>query len=354
MTDVLLVARDGGGTASAEIRVARRLVAHGHRVRVAGSPTIAHLASGLDFHPIGDTDPTPLAKHLSDRLDGADIVVADCMLYGALIAATVGDVPSAALMPTVYLADRRVGSTMAAQPKWGRVRAAINDARRGFGLPEVASVTDQILAADRVLVLTSRAFELPDVRPPAHVTYVGPQLDDIPPGDWRPQWTDKPLVLVSLSTSDQGQVELLHRLLAALGQLPVRALVTVGPAVDPARFDPPDNSTVERFVPHSAVLPHAALVVTHAGHGTVMAALRAGVPLVCVPMGRDQHDVAARVRHHGVGVGVTADAHVPALTGTIQQVLADPGYTEAAQRMATAITAEDPDRVVDSIVAAAG
>ncbi|WP_285486427.1 glycosyltransferase [Amycolatopsis taiwanensis] len=354
MKDVLLVVRDGGGTAPAEIRVARRLVAHGHRVRVVGPPTVAHLAAGLDFHVVADTEPAPLAKHLDGRLDGVDIVVADCMLFGALIAATVRDVPSAALMPTVYLADRLVGSTLAAQPHWVRVRTAINDARRGFGLPEVAAVTEQILAADRVLVLTSRAFELPEVCPPANVVYAGPQLDDSPPGQWGPKWTDRPLVVVSLSTSDQDQADLLHRLLAAVGELPVHALVTLGPAVDPAQFDPPDNTSLERFVPHSAVLPHAALVATHAGHGTVMSALRAGVPLVCIPMGRDQYDVAARVRHHGAGISVPADADVVTLTGAIRRVLAEPGYTKAARHMATAITAEDPDRVVEAIVTAVG
>lgn len=159
--------------------------------------------------------------------------------------------------------------------------------------------------------------------------------------------------MVSLSTSDQGQADLLRRLLAALGQLPVRALVTVGPAVDPTQFDPPDNTILELFVPHSAVLPHAALVITHAGHGTVIAALRAGVPLVCIPMGRDQYDVAARVRHHGVGVALPVDAEVCALADGIQRVLAEPEFAEAARRMAAAITSEDPDQVVDAIVPAA-
>jgi MGT family glycosyltransferase len=352
MTHVLLVVRDGGGTASVETRVARRLVERGHRVRVAGPPAIAHLASELDFHPIADTEPAPLAVHLMDHLEGADIVVADCMLYGALIAATVGGLPSAALMPTVYLADRLVGSAVAAQPHWVGTRATINDARRHLGLPEVDSVIDQILAANRVLVLTSRAFELPDVRPPANVVYVGPQFDDATPESWHPPESDKPLVLVSLSTSDQGQADLLRRLLAALGQLPVRALVTVGPAVEPTQFDPPANTILERFVAHSAVLPHATIVITHAGHGTVMAALRAAVPLVCIPMGRDQYDVAARVRHHGVGVDLPVDADVPALADGINKVLAKPEYAEAARRMAAAITSEDPGQVVDAIIKA--
>ena len=246
---------------------------------------------------------------------------------------------------------------LAAQPTWVRVRDAVNAARRGAGLPPVESVTDQILAADRVLVLTSRAFELPDVHPPANVCYVGPQLADAPadpPADaWQPPAGDTPLVLVSLSTEAQDQTDLLRRLLAALGQLPVRALVTTGPAVDPGRFDPPDTVVLARFVPHASVLPHASLVVTHAGHGTVLAALRAGVPLVCVPMGRDQYDVTARVRWHGAGIGLAADAAVPELAAGIRAVLAEPAHAAAARRMAAAIAAEDPDRVVGEIVALA-
>jgi MGT family glycosyltransferase len=379
MTDALFVVRDGGGTAPAELRLARRLVAHGHRVRVAGPPGIAPLASGLPFHPLADLAPTPLCAALLGRdtasrgtaspgtdgapagaralspgglLSGADIVVADCLLHGAPIAATVAGLPSAALMPTVYLADRLAGSALAAQPRWARMLTEINAARRAVRLPAVGSVTDQILAADRVLVLTSRAFELPTVQPPSHVEYVGPQLGSATgTGDWRPPPGDRPLVLASLSTEEQDQLALLRRLVAALGRLPVRGLVTVGPVVDPARLDPPDNVAVERFVPHAAVLDRAELVITHAGHGTVLAALRAGVPLVCVPMGRDQYDVAARVSHHGAGIVLPADASVAALVDGARRVLAEPAYASAARRLRTAIATEDPDRAVAAVVA---
>ena len=56
-----------------------------------------------------------------------------------------------------------------------------------------------------------------------------------------------------------------------------------------------------RFVPHGEVLPHASLVVTHAGMGTVMSALSHGVPLLCLPLGRDQFFNAAMVERLGAG-----------------------------------------------------
>ena len=54
----------------------------------------------------------------------------------------------------------------------------------------------------------------------------------------------------------------------------------------------PDNVTVTRWARHAEVLPHCSAVITHGGHGTVMKALIAGVPLIVVPLGRDQPDNA--------------------------------------------------------------
>jgi UDP:flavonoid glycosyltransferase YjiC (YdhE family) len=90
-------------------------------------------------------------------------------------------------------------------------------------------------------------------------------------------------------------------------------------------------------------------VVTHAGHGTVLAAVTAGVPLVCVPMGRDQPAVAARVTHHGLGVAVDPDADATALRDAVRRVLGDPACRAAATRMVRAI--EPPDRAATEIEA---
>ncbi|MDA3897991.1 MAG: glycosyltransferase [Desulfobacteraceae bacterium] len=73
-------------------------------------------------------------------------------------------------------------------------------------------------------------------------------------------------------------------------------------------LDAPDNIKIVSSAPHSQIFPHADAVVTHAGHGTVIRALAYGLPVVCLPMGRDQTDNAARVVHHGVGLKLSPKA----------------------------------------------
>lgn len=379
---VAQVIRDGGGTAPVELTVAAKLRDRGHRVELYGPPEVAGHAREAGFAPrvldwpaeLGPRTAEDLvprmigasvswARQLAPRLAGeaVDVVVADCAVFGALMAARLAGVPSAALMPTVYVAGpaRRRDSPPGDGPRgdsppgdWAPALAGINRARAALGLAPVGSVTEQVVDADRLLLLTSRAFELPDVEPPAHARYVGPQLPAPgPAAPYRLPAGDQPLVLVSLSTTDQGQLDLLERLLAALAGLPVRALVTVGPAVDPGRLAPAANTVVARFVPHRLVLPHASLVVTHAGHGTVMAALSAGVPLVCVPMGRDQPAVAARVAHHGLGISVDPHAGTAELRAAVQRVLGDPTYRDATRRMAALV--EPSGRAVEEVEALA-
>ena len=167
----------------------------------------------------------------------------------------------------------------------------------------------------------------------------------------------QPLVLVGLSSTVMRQEGLLQRAADALGQLPVRGLVTTGPAVDPAVISAPGNVTVTRWVRHADVLPHCSAVITHGGHGTVMKALIAGVPLVLVPLGRDQPDNAGRVVHAGAGIRLRKNATASALRAAVSQVIEDPRYRAAARQMAARLAAErDDNRAVDELeqVAARG
>jgi len=302
----------------------------------------------------------------------AAVVAADCMLPGALVGAEAVGVPAVSLMHSVYgyfhpapgLPPRGLGFRQARGPA-GRLRDAVgwwvvarvyrrdglpalNAARATFGLPPLHTAFAQEDRAARVLVLTSPAFDFRARALPANVQYTGmPFADDATAVAWNPPWPAdqrQPLILVSLSTTTMQQAAVIQRILQALTGLPVRGLVTLGPSVDPATFRAPVNVVLRSFVPHTTVLPQVAAVITHAGHGTVMAALAHGVPLICLPLGRDQPDVAARVVAAGAGVRLTADASSTQIRRALQQVLTTRGFAERARHMAAAITRENGAR----------
>jgi UDP:flavonoid glycosyltransferase YjiC (YdhE family) len=91
-------------------------------------------------------------------------------------------------------------------------------------------------------------------------------------------------------------------------------------------------------------------VVTHAGHGTVLKALAAGVPVVAVPLGRDQLDNAARVAHHGAGIRLAPRAKPDRIAAAVRRVVEEPTFRAAAERMAASIAAEiAEDRAVTAL-----
>src|SRR5205085_4793966 len=100
--------------------------------------------------------------------------------------------------------------------------------------------------------------------------------------------------------------ELYRRAIDALAPVPARVLVTIGEARGVSELGPlPPNVRVERWVPQDEVLPHAAVVVGHGGHGTTLGALRHGVPQVVLPLfSLDQWANAAAVARTGAGRAV--------------------------------------------------
>jgi MGT family glycosyltransferase len=201
----------------------------------------------------------------------------------------------------------------------------------------------QMLGGDRVLVLTSPVFDFTSPHLPKHVRYVGAQLDD---PTWSQPWQSpwpasdtRPLVLVGLSSTFQNQTATLRRIVQALSGLPVRALLTLGGTIRPDEVTGSDNVVVVPSAPHGQVLPHVSVLITHCGHGTTLKGLAAGVPLVCLPMGRDQDDTAARVVYRGAGVRLKPSAPAAKIRAAVQHVLETPSYRENAGRLAAALRA---------------
>lgn len=415
--EFLFVVWAGGGNVPPQLTVARRLVARGHRVRMLAPSVLREPieAAGIGFEPYGETPDhdesvpersivrdfearsrTAARAAARDNLVGAmarpvaadvlrtlerrtaDVVAFDYVLFGSLFAAEKAGIPAAMLIHTVYpfpapgLPPYGMGWTPMGGPL-GRLREGVgrsifrqvferpllprfNDVRAALGLEPLHSIAELLERVDRAFVLTSPAFDFPS-RLPANAEYVGPQLDAVAANPaWDSPWPrgdDRPLVVVGLSTTHQGHDSLLERIVDALASLPVRALVTTGGAT--LRLTPPANVHVAAFVPHAQVLPEAAVVVTHAGLGTVHAALAHGLPLVCLPVGRDQPDNAARVAWHGAGLRLSSKSSSAKIGAAVETVLGEPAFAASARRLAAAFAEERAtERAPNALEAVAG
>jgi MGT family glycosyltransferase len=392
---VLVVGWDSGGGVEAVREVVRKLVGRGHAVVVLGPPGLRPRfeTAGASFaayeHVPGHHGGGPQADLLRDwevrsrtgrtrrlvdamfghapevcrdvrqALEGKrfDVVVVDGLVPAAHCAAEAAGVPSVHLLhaPSGHAGGwRDRGRRALDDVLFRRGLAPLNQARRQLGLEPVTRPFAPVEWARRVLVCTSATFDFDAPLDTGIVRYVGPQLDDAqttqPADPWA--WAlDGPRVLVAMSTTFMDQLAILHRTARALGELKVSGLMTTGASVDPASVPAPSNVRVVEWVRHADALRCSA-VVTHGGHGTVIKALGAGVPLVVAPQGRDQPANAARVTRLGAGVAVRPT--VRSLGRAVQRVLADERFTHGARRFARRLAEErDEGLVVDEVERAA-
>jgi UDP:flavonoid glycosyltransferase YjiC (YdhE family) len=341
MSRVLVLSWDGGGNTPSAFNLGSRLVRRGHRVRMIGWDTMAvrAAAAGLEFTTYPSVRPWPAAvrhedgwQRIETALFGAateadvvaeaqsfraDVLVVDCMLTAGYAAAQRLGLPVVSLVHVRYAPFVH---------QWGS----------SVLKTDVAALLD---SSRCVLALQPPGFDPPDLLRRG-ATAVGAVLR---PGATEPidpvlaerlAESGDPWVLLSLSTTLQGQAEVLPRLVGALGALPVRVLVTLGGVLAPDSVAAPDGVTVCGYVPHGTVLPQMSAVVTHAGMSSVATALAAGVPMVCVPQGRDQPLNAARVEELGAGLNLAPDAPAEDLAVAVRAVLADGAFRSAAQRLA--------------------
>jgi UDP:flavonoid glycosyltransferase YjiC (YdhE family) len=255
-----------------------------------------------------------------------DVAVIDCLLWGALAAVERARVPAAVFVHTIY------GRRFAAEDRPHR-RERLNSTRALFGLGPVVSLVDAWHRLQLVLVASARCFDRPPEPLPENTVYCGPlrlptQLQsDLP---WQPD------VVVSFSTASVLVPRLMQRVLEALGSLPVRSAVSSNvPGLAPA-----GNTVVRDWIAHDLVLPGARLVITHGGHGSVLAALLHGVPVLCLPLVADQPFVSQRVVDHGAGIALPPSASVSEIRAAVEALLWEERFTAAARVLAEEIARE--------------
>jgi UDP:flavonoid glycosyltransferase YjiC (YdhE family) len=364
MTRYLMVTWDGAGNLVSTLGIARTLVAGGHDVRMIGHASIQERCGDqgtrfIPFTPAADWDPLQVPGNFEEEMEmirgrlsfnpaigddvraelerePADVLVVDSMLFTALSAAEASGLPTATLIHTPYSVFR--GGPLVEMFAVGI--PPLNAYRAALGLAPVSQLVELHDNPELALVALPKEFE-PDSPDAANVFRMGPVLD-APALQRTDEVVDlgdgsSPLVLVSLSTAEQEQLGLLQSIADAVAGMPVRAIVTTGPAIEPAAIVAGPNTQVVQYQAHSKILPVASLVITHAGLGTVMASLGQGVPLVCVPMGRDQFFNAERVASLGAGLMLPPGSDAAAVAAAATTVLNDERFRDAAQEMATTI-----------------
>ncbi len=129
---------------------------------------------------------------------------------------------------------------------------------------------------------------------------------------------------------------LVRRSLDALADEPVRVLATTNRAVPAGEIEAPGNARVVDWVSYSQVMPEAALVICHGGHGTVVRALEAGAPLLCCGSAGDMGENGARVAWAGAGLAIPRRlARAAAIRWATRRLLAERNFRARARAIGT-------------------
>jgi MGT family glycosyltransferase len=341
--------------------LAAALVDHGHDVRVIGSEGLQTRfeRAGARFRPfpraqaphlkeagVSEDNELGLTRFMSGRrlaedvleeLDSepTDVAVVDAFLSGGLAAAEKAGVPAVPLVHVLYAPT--VEGPLATQ--WDPTRPMVESSRRRLEIPELDPAVPLMVGlwsrCPIVLACVPQPFDFPSDHLPSNARYVGPILDAPMESPWQP---GSGRVLISFSTTAMRQDDVLQRSLDGLGNVDVEVVCTLG-GIPIEGLTAPPNASISDWISHSEVLPRTDVVVTHAGLSTVMTALASGVPMVCMPMGRDQPLNAQRVATLGLGLELSPAAPPDAIREAVEGVLADESFRQRANSMAKDIAA---------------
>ena len=261
-------------------------------------------------------------------------------------------------------------TTLIGKARWslGSASASFNPAERL--LPRLFAAASAILASYETgltaahlhgahgtietLVYYPRAFEAAGDEFGANIHFVGPCLPAGQAGQseslgagWQPAG-DGPVIAVSLGTVFNRQPEVFRRCLAALAGTGGQVVAALG-GLDPASLGRlPPNVEVHSFLPLLQLLPHADVLVGHAGMRSTMEALSLGVPIAAMPQMPEQRVTARRLADLGLGLCLEPEEQTgEAVLAAVARLLAD-----TAARSALAWMREEIEQAPGAVGAA--
>ena len=346
------------------------------------------VTSGVDMHPLLDQLGVPahrsgvtLAESYQRIPDGAVIsrlppeeqpIFAAQHLFGAGAVDQARDVLA---LVDGWRPDLVVHDTLELGTATAAVMTGIPHVTHGYG-PTVPRTGDFAAGIGATIAAAGLADPVPDVLAAPYLDNVPPSARGPEPNPWptvlpvRPSagehdggpltvdlddWPHDRTVYVTLGTVMNQNPEVFRAVLDGCVRQPVNLLVTTGPGLDPTLLGPlPPAVRTAPFLPQAAVLPRCAVVVSHAGAGTMLGALCHGLPQLCLPQGTDQPSNTAALLPTGAALAlqpdeVTADTVADALG----RLLGESSFRLAAEALRTEIeTMPTAGTVLDQVVPA--
>jgi len=306
-------------------------------------PAYAHVRAGVtdkeSFSPFIDvyTDflPSSMALDLFRIADSwrPDVIVREPMEFAGCVVAEALRIPHAVCGPlfSYWAAAWHNAPGEVSKPN-------MDNLRQRYGLPP----DPQLAMLHRYLYLAflPPAFVHPDLRPPSTVHFLRPVSFNQSGPEMLPAWIAHlpahPIVHASLGTVFHRTPGVFEAIIEGLRDQAVNLIVAVGRDQDPTAFGmQPPNVRIERYIPHTLLLPHCDIVITHGGFSSVMACIEQGLPMVAIPLaGGDQPGNAARCAALGIARVIGPEQRNPTLIcRAVLDVLSSPNYRENALRL---------------------
>jgi UDP:flavonoid glycosyltransferase YjiC (YdhE family) len=338
---VLVAAFGDPGHAFPAIALARALRERGHEVvvetweerRAAVEGAGLRFAAAEEYRMFPPPDPSsPEGRHAAEAARALaplfaalqpHVAVSDILTLAPTLAAERAGVPLATLIPHLYPVVEpglpffsiglRRSRTPVGRALWRAGQRALavgleqgrrdlNQQRQRLGLAPLERFHGGI-SPELALVATYPQLEYPR-RWPAGVEVTGPMPFEQPFPDVELPPGEEPLVLVAPSTAHDSDNHLVRTALRALAREPVRVVATTNRVRPQRPIEAPPNAVLVDWLSYTQLMPAAALVVSHGGHGTVARALAAGAPVLVSPITGDMSETAMRLDWCGAGLSV--------------------------------------------------
>ncbi|HEY4055064.1 MAG TPA: glycosyltransferase [Kofleriaceae bacterium] len=276
----------------------------------------------------------PVLERLEAAIRDAapDLIVTDAMAYAGAVAATRAKLPWAALSTTAL-------SLVSADDPLHAIFRDLGPARdemmASLGAPLPFRGSDVISPHLNV------GFAVKELFPDADLQLVGAAIPISPPATERPfPWdripSDRPLVLVCFGSHLSPKPDIYPAITNALTSDEAFFVVVLKDLInDPLAAALPSHVLAVDYAPQLQLLERCALMVHHAGANSVMECISRGVPMLCVPLGYDQHALGAAVARAGVGAVTNQEGVLgPDLRESLRELLAPDGPRRRAQSLA--------------------